>query len=232
MRNIEMILKNWEASLCQNVSLAGLLARNPTANKWKVTYRSLVLRECVFWRTHDLLVQSHTLFKNGRILGSRILLRSAFESVATLIYLNQMTEQVLAGKLHFHEFSAKTCQLLLGSRNQTTKHSSINIITVLGHCDKKYKGISDEYAILSESAHPNFEGACFGYSRVDHERDETNFANHWHSMCSGDHESLLMLIAEIFENEYNNVWPQQLEALEAWLVEHDAELEETKGEIV
>lgn len=177
-----------------------------------------------------MLTQAHLLFTQHHVLGSRILLRSALESVATLIYLNKMTEQVLIGDLNFHEFSVKTSRLLLGSRNQSTKHSSINIGTVLARCDKKYPGVANVYATLSESAHPNFEGVCFGYSRVDHERDETNFANFWKRMWSDRHESLVKLIATVFEHEYNDVWPEKNEQLEAWLAKHDAELEATKGE--
>ncbi len=230
MTEIDELLLRWQASLCKQVSPGGLLARSPTAHKWKATYRSLVLRECVFWRTHNLLTQAHVLFKSGHILGSRILLRSALESVATLIYLNQMTERVLERTLDFHTYSAKTSQLLLGSRNQSTKHTSINIVTVLEQCDKKYPGVASVYATLSESAHPSYEGVCFGYSRVDFDRDETSFSNNWSAMWADRHESLVKLIATVFEHEYNDVWTPQIERLEAWLVEHDVELEASKGE--
>jgi hypothetical protein len=124
MSEIEQLLGRWQASLCQNNSLAELFARNPIAYKWKAPYRSLLLRESVFWRTHDLLTQAHLLFTQNHILGSRTLLRSALETASILIYLNQMTKCVLIGSLDFHEFSDKTSQLLLGSRNKTTKHEA------------------------------------------------------------------------------------------------------------
>ncbi|MER9489618.1 hypothetical protein [Mesorhizobium sp. M0563] len=60
----------------------------------------------------------------------------------TLIDLNQLTRQVLDGKLSFHVLGAKTSTLLLGSRNDTTGHESISIVTVLGKCDKRYPGRS------------------------------------------------------------------------------------------
>jgi hypothetical protein len=230
MSEIELILLRWKQSLCDSVSAGGQFARNPTAHKWKATYRSLVLRETVFWRTHDLLTQAHLLFTSKHILGSRILIRSALESTATLIHLNQLTAKVLAGKLDFHAFDDKTRKLMLGSRDGTTKHTSLNIATVLEHCDKKYKGISGIYATLSECAHPNFEGVCFGYSEINYERHETHFLNKWEAMWADRHESLVKMICAVFETEYNNVWAPQLEELEAWLTEHDAELEATKGE--
>ena len=230
MTESELTLRRWKASLCESVSVGGMLARNPTAHKWKATYRSLVLREAVFWRTHDLLTQAHYLYEAKHILGSRILIRSALESVATLIHLNQLTARVLDGSLDFQIYEEKTLRLLLGSRDGSTKHSSINIVTVLEHCEKSYEGITKVYMTLSECAHPNYEGICFGYSDVDPKRHETHFSNKWEVMWADKHESLVKLVSKVFETEYNDVWAPQLDALEAWLVEHDAELSSHKGE--
>lgn len=230
MTDIESILSRWKASLCPNVSVGGMLARNRTAHKWKATYRSLVLRETVFWRTHDLLTQAHHLYEARHILGSRILIRSALESVAILIHLNRITEQLLSGRLSFPQFEDKTKKLLLGSRDGSTKHSSINIVSILQHCEKRYTGIGNVYAILSECAHPNYEGVCFGYSDVDAERHETVFSNKWGEMWADKHESLVSLVAMVFENEYNEIWAPQLDKLEAWLTEHDSELTDTDRE--
>ena len=230
MSEIEQILRRWEESLCAGVSVGGQLARNPTAHKWKATYRSLVLRETVFWRSHDLLAQAHLLYKAKHILGSRILIRSALESVAILIHLNQLTAWVLDGTLDFHAFDGKTRQLMLGSRDGSTKHASINTVTVLKHCEKKYQGLSSVYATLSECAHPNFEGVCIGYSEIDYDRHETHFSNQWEVMWAGRHEPLVKLICMVFETEYNDVWVPQLEALETWLNENDADLEATRGQ--
>jgi len=232
MPEIEQTLRRWKESLCESVSLGGHFARNPTAHKWKATYRSLVLRETVFWRTHDLLTQAHLLYEAKHILGSRILIRGAIESVATLIRLNQLTAQVLEGTLNFHYFDDETRRLMLGSRDGSTKHTVRNITTVIGHCDKKYKGLSSVYATLSECAHPNYEGVCFGYSDIDHERHETHFSNKWEAMRADQHESLFKLVFLAFETEYNDVWAVQDENLETWLSENDAMLEATKDEDV
>lgn len=228
MAEIDELLLRFQTSLCSNISYAGLLAENPTANKWKANSRSLLLRECVYWRTFDLLKQAHVLFTQNHVLGSRILLRSALESVAVLIYLNQLTKQVLDGAHNFHSFSEETNRLLLGSRNKTTEHDPFKIGKVLKESNKSYSGISDVYADLSESAHPNFEGLCFGYARVDFDRHESNFSNNWAEMWSDRHLPLVKFIAGVFEHEYNEVWPQQFKKLESWLEEHDAELEATR----
>ena len=227
MHELEETFLRWESSLCKNVSLGGLYARSPIAHKWKLTYRCLVLREGIFWRTHDLLTQAHKLYQAEHILGSRILIRGALESIVVLIYMNRLIAQVLDGSLDFQKFSDKTSSLLLGSRNQTTKHSATNIMSVLEKCETKYPGIVEIYNDLSESAHPNFEGVCFGYSRVDQAKNETNFSNNWGEMWGDRHESLMKLCIMVFEAEYNDVWVLQFERFEAWIVTNDAQLSST-----
>ena len=225
---IKQALENWKNSLPKEVPLAGLISINPTAYKWNALYRSRVLRETVFWRLHDLLTQSYTLHQQGHALGARILLRSGFETLATLIYLNQLKTSVLDGSLGFHAFSDKTSLLLLGSRNETTKHKSINIVTVLEKCDKSYPGMIKLYADLSESSHPNHEGICIGYSSIDFENHITTFSNKFPNMHSEKHHEYMLLCMKIFEHEYNEVSVSEIRKLEAYIETNDAQLEATK----
>ena len=67
-------------------------------------YRSIVLRELIFWRVTDLLNQMTALANAGHVLGVRILLRSTIETLGILIYLNQKTRAVLEGKEHSMRF--------------------------------------------------------------------------------------------------------------------------------
>lgn len=226
---VEQTLTSWKASLFRKIEVGGLLARSHVAHKWKAPWRSLMLREAVFWRLHDLLTQSHTLFQAGHVLGARILLRSSFETLAILVYLNQMMRKVLDGALSFHAFSEKTSQLLLGSKDKSTSHEAVNILTVLNHCDKRYPGLLKLYGDLSESAHPNYEGICIGYSTVDHDSHETNFANRWSQMYGGTHLQSMRACMVLFEAEYNDVWSIQFEELERWIEANDTELEATRG---
>ncbi len=228
MNIVEQALADWKNSLPAMIELGGLYSRNPTAQKWKAPFRSLVLRESVFWRLQDLLTQSYALHQIGHELGARILLRSAFETVATLVYLNQLTASVLDGTLNFHAFSEKTSVLLLGSRNGATRHTARSILTVLEKCDKRYPGLKNLYDDLSESAHPNFEGTCMGYSTVDHDNYVTNFSNRWADLYGDGHVGLMQKCMELFDAEYNEVWKVQMEQLEAWIEANDSMLEATK----
>lgn len=229
MNAVEQNLANWKQSLRKSIPVGGLLSRNPVAYKWKAPFRVWMLREAVFWRLHDLMTQSYTLHQQGHGLGARILLRSGFESLATLIYLNEIMEQVCSGKLDFDEFSKKTSTLLLGSRNNTDGPRSLNIVTVLEKCDKLYPGLVKLYGDLSESAHPSYEGLCMGYSKIDHDEYETNFSNRWMELYGERHMGSMGLCMSTFHHEYDDVWPTRIETLEKWIEANDAVLEAAKN---
>lgn len=106
----------------------------------------MILREAAFWRQHDLMEQSYRLHREGHSLGARILLRSDFETLATLIYLNVLTEQVLEGRLDFHVFAEKTTTLLLGSRNNEAMPKSIG-----GHTKPKQSIVREQRSAISAS---------------------------------------------------------------------------------
>lgn len=230
MNNIEKNLSEWKESLLSSIPLAGLLSRNSVAYKWKATFRIWMLRESIFWRVQDLLTQSYCLHQQGHGLGARILLRSALESLAILIYLNQLIQEVLDNKLDFHKFSAKTSVLLLGSRNKETEITALNILTILKKSEKRYPGLIGLYSDLSECAHPNYEGLCTGYSTIDHEEAETFFSNRWMKIYGDDHLKLIELCMVIFLEEYDDIWSNLLDQLESWIETNDDKLEASSSD--
>lgn len=225
---IDQALRSRKEALLTQLSVAGLIARNETAHKWKTPFRSLLLRESVCWRLQDLLTQSWVLHRKRHGLGARILLRSAIETLAILIFLNQLTEQVLDGSLNFHEFGVKTTKLLTGSRKDDMAIKAVNILTILNKCNSRYPGIKLMYDDLSESAHPNYEGLCNGYSTFNHDEHETAFSNRWMEIHGDRHPDLIMLCIETFDDEYHDVWEDLFTRLEKWIEANDAELEATK----
>lgn len=226
---LDELIAGWRKSLCPHIELAGLISRNNTAHKWKATYRSIVLRELVCWRFTDLLAQAAHLIRSQHILGARILIRSAIETLAILIYLNQRTKAVLKGTASFFDFADMTSRLMLGSRNATTRHEAINILSVLEKCEKRYPGIVKVYGDLSESAHPNYDGVTAGYSEINEKEYKTEFKNRWAERSGQGELELLGICVRTFEQEYNDVWSDLFEKLEHWLVENDATLEEQKN---
>lgn len=228
MHDVDINLANWKTALMASIPLGGLFSRNATAYKWKAPFRCWMLHEAVLWRLHDLLTQSVALHQQGHGLGARILLRSGFETLATLIYLNQLMGKVLDGTLGFFDFNDKTLRLTIGSKNKSTKTESINIITILRKCEDRYPGIEKIYASLSESAHPSYEGLCVGYSKIDHGLYDTNFSNRWMELHGDSHLGMVKLCMECFEAEYNDVWGGLILKLEDWIAANDDELEAAK----
>lgn len=228
MADFSEVLQAFRSALCRQVDVGGLFARNATAYRWKAPWRALLLREAVAWRLQDLLEQSLKLSRMDHVLGARILLRSAFETLAMLIYLNRAMRSVVDGSLDFHIFSEKTSKLLLGSRDKTTSTESISILTVLNGANKRYPGLSDWYFALSESAHPNYEGMLVGYSAADTQNHVTLFKNRWSEMYGKSHESDLKACFEVFLHEYDDESSAALEALELWVEKNHSKLEATK----
>lgn len=227
---IEQNLSNWKASLFECIPIGGLISRNAIVYKWKAPFRVWMLRELSFWREHDLMAQSYALHQQGYGLGARVLLRSGFETLATLIYLNVLIQQVIDRNLNFHMFAKKTSTLLLGSRNDEAMPDAISILTVLRKSDKRYPGLMGLYAELSESAHPNYQGLMGGYSSTNHDEYETTFSNRWMELHGDRHLSGMSLCMEVFHHEYNDVWPELIQKFETWIEANDAELEGTKSD--
>ena len=229
MDTIEQNLANWRASLMKSITVGGLLSRSPIAYKWKAPFRCWLLREAAFWRITDLLTQSLALHQQGHGLGARILLRSGFETLAALIYLNLKMQSVMDGKLNFHAFSHLT-ERLLGTKNDIRGAVAINVITMLDHGDKRYPGLRGIYDTLSESAHPNFEGMIWGFSKADHDEYETRFSNRWMALYGDRHLNSLDLCMMTFHHEYDDVWSDLMDKLESWIVAKDSQLEATKND--
>lgn len=230
MNEVEQNLAIWGGSLINQIPVAGLLTRNPVVYKWKANFRVWMVRELTFWREHDLMVQSCALHHQQHGLGARILLRSGFETLAILIYLNLLMQQVLDGKLDFHLFGEKTTALLLGARNNEDMPDAINVLTVLGKCDKRYPGLMQLYADLSESAHPNYDGLMGGYCKTNYDEYETTFTNRWMEQHGDRHLNRMMLCMSTFHYEYDVVWSALMDKLEKWVEANDAKLEATKDE--
>ena len=218
-------LERWRQSLCKDVSVGGLISRCPIAHKWKAPYRSLVVREALLWRMHDIGQQVLLLEDNRHILGARILLRSAIETLGVLIYLNQKTKALMSSSISYEEFDKATKQLLMGSKDGSTAFAAVNIVTVLMHAEKAHPGLTDIHQRLSESVHPNYDGVLYGYSETDAENYETRFTNNWLKFFGPEQQPGLAFVLAVFEHEYNDVWPRQLEELEGWLRDNDSELE-------
>lgn len=228
LQQIEECIDAYQDTLCKEVDVGGLFARNKIAHKWKVTYRVLLLRELVSWRFCDLMKQSVLLEKNNYFLGSRIIIRSGIETLTMLIYCTQKMENIVRVGSGFHEFSQKTTKLLLGSKDERTNFSSINIMDVLKTSAKKYPELLRAYDDLSEVTHPNWDGMSYIYSDVYEKGMVTRFTNDTGRKYKDSQLAILSLLCSIFEIEYNDSWIKAFDAFELWIIDNDTKLEKTK----
>ena len=217
-----------EKCLCPKIDMGGLYSRNNTAHKWKVTLRTIVLRELVSWRFFDLLEQVVELEKMKHLLGLRILLRSSIETLALLVYSNQKMENIIRTGDGFHEYSKKTVNLLVGSGNEYTEHKSVNVLDVLKKCKSQYPEILRAYDDLSETVHPNWDSLMRVYSKVDKKEFITYFDNHVEEQFGSSQLALIKLLLGIFDEEYNERWCENFGKFEAWIELNDEKLEASK----
>jgi hypothetical protein len=229
MDDLQNQLEQFRCSLCREVDVGGMFSRNSVVHKWKAPWRILLLREAAAWRLCELIQQSLDLSRLGGVLGARILLRAAFETLALLIYATRSMRLVVDGSVDFHDFSDKTTNLLLGSRDKSTPVESVNVLTVLASADKRYPGLRSWYDALCESAHPNYEGMLHGYSTADTSEYVTRFASRWNELHGEGHESVLRLCLGVFEFEYNREWTDAFEAFERWIEENDTLLQASRS---
>ena len=222
---IESIINEWKKTRLDKIEVASLYSRNPKVHKWKAPFRSLVIRELLYWRLIDLLEQSLELSKLKFVLGSRILLRSAFETVGVLIFLNSKIKSLVCGNMHYNDFENVTLRLMLGTRREDKEVTPYNIMSIVDGCEKQYPGFSKVYADLSETAHPNYDGMMLGYSKFDQENYITYFKSHWEEMYGEEFNELIMICIKTFEAEYNEIWPDLFVRLEKWFEENDESLE-------
>ncbi len=75
-----------------------------------------------------------------------------------MVYPRQKTETLLNGSQSFEDFCNTTNRLMLGSKNEMTRHEAVNILTILSGCEKKYSGDTDVFAKIGRDGTLNWNG--------------------------------------------------------------------------
>ena len=223
--DIEKTLQNFKKSLPNKVNLASLYEHSKKAHKWKVTYILLMLREAILWRTVDIISQAHYLSINKMIIGSRILIRSALETICMLIYMNKKIQSVVEGNMSFEDFNKIIERMYIGAKNENKILDSINVMKFIKESEIKYPGIKKIYNDLCETAHPNYFGVSAAYTKRNIKRLETDFGIFWKELYSDQHERGIKICLSILFKEYNEEWVKQFMQLEKWLEKNESDLE-------
>lgn len=217
MEEIRSRLEIWRESLPESIPALIMDSPDPAMDKSKALFRVLILREAAFWRATDLVTQSYDLNEKRQTLGALILLRSAFEALFVLIYVNDIISDLIMGEINFKSFCEKTSKLLLGARDGSFELESINILTIINKCKNRYPDLSAIYDDLSECAHPNFKGMTFGYSSPNSKDFITHFSSRWHELYDLQYQRLVSIFIIVFEKEYDEVWRSRMSELEAFV---------------
>lgn len=125
-----------------------------------------VWKGALAYRLVDIADASLDLFESGRLVPGCILARSALETVAGLHMLNKRISEVTEVE-QLDELVNFLMQAAFGSRDESSNFKALNVLTMLGHLNKKYQGSQDQYDHLSEYTHPNLKGGLMAYSDID-----------------------------------------------------------------
>jgi hypothetical protein len=216
-------LKLLKSSLVVELHASDLIERNAMAHKWQVTFHCFAVKELCKWRIVNLLNSVILLENESRSLGARILLRSSFETLGVLIYLNGRMKSVVDGNIPFTRFCEVLLKLLFGSKLIEHNPDPINVMEAIRAGDKVYPGLLNAFNSLSESAHPNFDGMLMGFASGNEDEKRLTFHDKT-DVHSPSNVKLMSLCIEIFEHEYDAAFLESMRSLEVWLVDNEENL--------
>lgn len=147
----------------------GRLSPHDVSPDAKIPFKARVLRECLLWRVVELTDQALDAISAGRSVAGCVLARAAIEPAALLCALHRKVDQSISANAvdEIDEFLMKG---LFGRRLDETDLTAHNVLSSLDKLDKVFEPVSGQkdtarrfYEVLSEVAHPNYEGvvACY-----------------------------------------------------------------------
>ncbi len=141
--------------------------------KSKLPWKADSIRELLFHRVTDIANSALGLVQNNSRVPAVMLVRSLMETTAMVYSLHLKTNTFLSdsNEIDFDDFLMKA---LLGSRDETTDITSVNILTMIDKVNREFDGFRAMYDGLCEYTHPNWRGVMLSYSQID--RD--NFTTH------------------------------------------------------
>lgn len=141
----------------------------------KAPYWALCIREAQTWRAEEFARAACDMFERGDLVVGVSNVRGAVESVAAVWYLKCLMEAEIERGGAEDDIYDRLKQLLLGSRVEPALPQATNVITMLKRADKDVPGVWRNYELMSELAHPNYQGALGSFGKPDRETLITYF---------------------------------------------------------
>jgi len=122
----------------------------------------MLARAGLMHRSYELAISADSCIENNQIVSSTLLIRGLFETVSVIGFAYYKILSFNKDK-DMDKFNESISRILFGSRDESTDHTSINILSMIDKIDKDYPGYRFSYDRLSELCHPNFKGASLLY---------------------------------------------------------------------
>jgi hypothetical protein len=165
-------LSDWKKNLRTSV--------NPISKyiAYKPTFNADVYRESVLYRFIELTESAYMLYRSNLLVGAVVSARAAQETLAVAWFVNTKLEHLAKTKDLSH-FSETMNRLIVGWSNDEELPEKINVFTCIDSVDKTMKGkFRKHYEMLSEYAHPNYNGTFGAYGDPNHETNEVTLGNY------------------------------------------------------
>lgn len=132
----------------------------------KLVRLSVVFRQALLHRMVDLASAAISMFRESRLIPGCALTRSLYETVAQLHYFYKKLAAAVETE-QLEEITNHVVRGSWGSKDGSTKHEAIQILTAIKHFNKEFPGVEAEYFHLCEYAHPNMKGGIGTYTRIE-----------------------------------------------------------------
>jgi len=146
------------------------------SHKSKIPYKVFDARASLMWRSYELGKNAFQLLSTNNIASGVLLTRAYIETLSMSYYLHEKINNLIKNE-NVSEFDDVLMNILLGSRNKTTKCISVNTLTTINRMDKVFNGFKTHYDLLSEYAHPNYSGTHGLFAKINYEEFYTDYDN-------------------------------------------------------
>lgn len=188
LQKIELALADFKARLCRRVEL-------DKADAIRFVYKVQTAHQCMLWRVNELAGSAVLSLASNQLVSAAVLIRSLVETAAALYYIGVKVRSIVSSadrKAALSQANTDLSRLLLGRRGH--EPDAINVLTMLGHVEKKIPRAREIYDDLSELAHPNWYGAALMYSQGRQE-EKVTYTEFAHYMDDGEYARKLCIAA-------------------------------------
>lgn len=156
---------------------------SPTA---KYPFKVMSFVNAMNWRMYETSQGAVKLMKEDLIMPSFCLVRAAWEDMALTYELSQMIKTSCEEQTISENLDDSLMCILFGNRFDKDNryvgdehyelfkdYRAKNILTLVQKVEKVFPHTKDYYSTICEFVHPNGDGVCGGYSRLEEETDTT-----------------------------------------------------------